>query len=569
METILPSLSNTRRIHWPLIAGLYIAVFGIIAGVIHFIPKDQIVEPLKTWVPWNLKINFLALIGGVILCWQDIAGAFRRLFDRRGVVLLALIIAGFLMTCFVTERTHRIYFDEDIYANIGQNIATVDQTGFTNYGTFEYGEYQPQWIEYNKEPSGWPFLISLPFQFLGVNELYAFLLTNLLFAGSILLVYLIAWGLTERWFASILAALVYTLIPHNLIWFNTIAAEPSAAFFAGLVALAFIVWIRTGRTRHLFLLALISPMACQMRPESMLIVFWAIIGVLLFRPGVFFEKETWAIGLISLIFLMPHLLHFYAVSGYSWGAEGPKFALSFFLPNLKVNGLYYLNNLKFPALFTFLALVGLFLSKEAPLRWRLLLLLWFCFFWGIFLFFYAGSYQYGADVRFSLVTFIPLAVLAGMGAYLLFDLISKKAGEAKSAALVVALTAVVFIGFLPIVRMEGQEAWGARYDHKFAKQFIEAIPRRSIILTQIPTMFFLWGQSAIQTSAGVNQPDLIRSLMDKYQGNVYFHFNFWCNADSKENVSLCQKIGEMYNVEEVVSAHEQNYEYGLYKLKLK
>ncbi len=41
--------------------------------------------------------------------------------------------------------------------------------------------------------------------------------------------------------------------------------------------------------------------------------------------------------------------------------------------------------------------------------------LWFVLFWGIFLFFYAGSYRYGADVRFALLSFMPLAVLAGIG----------------------------------------------------------------------------------------------------------------------------------------------------------
>ena len=41
---------------------------------------------------------------------------------------------------------------------------------------------------------------------------------------------------------------------------------------------------------------------------------------------------------------------------------------------------------------------------------------YFLLFFGIDLVFYAGSYNYGADVRYSLMTYPPIAVLGGLGA---------------------------------------------------------------------------------------------------------------------------------------------------------
>ena len=114
------------------------------------------------------------------------------------------------------------------------------------------------------------------------------------------------------------------------------------------------------------------------------------------------------------LFLLPHFLHFYAVSGHSWGTQGSKFSLEFLAHNLDTNGIYYLNNKFFPLLITVLALIGLFCPQKGK-KWRWLIFLWFLPFWGIFLFFYAGSYTYGADVRFALTSFMPLAVLAGIG----------------------------------------------------------------------------------------------------------------------------------------------------------
>jgi hypothetical protein len=195
---------------------------------------------------------------------------------------------------------------------------------------------------------------------------------------------------------------------------------------------------------------------------------------------------------------------------------------------------------------------------------------WFLLFWGIFLFFYAGSYKYGADMRFALVSFMPLAVLAGAGAERLKQWI-KEGGYLKPAPGAVIALIILFswLQFLPYVRTVGQEAWGARFDHQYAKEFIKEIPERSIVLTHNPTMFNLWGRNAIQMYAGINNPDVIRHLMVKYQGEVYYHQNYWCNTQSDVNRRLCQGIAERYNLTEVVSAREQDYEYGLYKMTLK
>ncbi|OEU52344.1 MAG: hypothetical protein BA861_03155 [Desulfobacterales bacterium S3730MH5] len=562
---------------------LYFLLFGIVIGIIDYFPKGEIGGILKKWVPWNLKVNSLLIIVAILICYRDILGLAKQFINKRGAGLVALFLVAFSIASFIAPRTHRIFYDEDIYANVGQNIALTNQTGYCNYGTFEYGEYYPQWITYNKEPSGWPFLISRAFQLLGTDELYAFLTNNLLFSAGVLVVFFITWHLTGIYFTSLLAALSFALIPHNLIWANTAAAEPSASFFAGLTVLCLIVFLKTQRDRHLFLLAMLIPFACQMRPESMLILLWVMIAFMVLSPRSLINKKVWTFGLLTALFLLPHLLHFYAVSGHTWGAEGGKFSLNFFWNNLYANGAYYLNNLHFPVLLTALAIIGLLCSREL-LRWRLLIFLWFLFFWGIFLFFYAGSYRYGADVRFSLLSFMPLSILAGLGGGFILKKMGKTVSGFKTrdagcghlgsrilqhgASIIVLVMLLSFLEFLPLVRRVGQEAWGARHDHRYAREFIDKIPRRSIVLTQNPTMLLLWGQNAIQTYAGINDPGLIEHLMKKYQGHVYFHYNYWCNTKNERNRRLCRAIKEKYRLTEIARAYEQDYEYGLYQMSL-
>ena len=560
-----------------LLLGIHLTLIGTVIFFIDYFSKAELENILKKWVPGNLKLNFFLIMAGIIICHQDILTTFKKFKNKKGVYLLLLFIFAFSVTFFVTPRTHRIFYDEDIYANTGQNIALTNQTGYCSYGTFEYDEYYPHWITYNKEPSGWPYLISLVFKIFGTNEFYAFVLNNFIFSASVLLVFFITQNLTGNDVAAFLSGLAYAVIPHNLTWSNTTAAEPSTAFFSGLTVLLLIIFFKTGKNRHLLLLALIIPFACQMRPESILLVPLSFTAFIIFSPKTLADRRLWTFAVFIAALIIPNLLHIYAVSGHSWGAEGAKFSIKFFETNIGVNGIYYLDNQAFPVLLTAFAVVGLLWSRPL-IKWRLMIFCWFLLFWGIFLFFYAGSYQYGADVRFSLLSFMPLTVLAGMGACLIIDkLEAAMPGNGTKATinqhLATGLIALImlfsFVQFLPLIRQVGQEAWGSRYDHQFAKEFIEKIPRRSIVLTHNPTMFLLWGQNAIQTYAGTNHPEIVQKLMEKYFGHVYFHHNYWCNTKTERNQRLCRSIKERYLLEEIAVASEQDYVYSLYKMSFK
>ena len=554
-----------------LLLFIYLCLLGVDVFLMDHLKKGQITDILKTWVPWGLKINFFLFLTALLFCSRDLKRLAEKFYNLKGILLVILLIAAFCLVNFLSHRTHRIYYDEDIYANVGQNMAVTDRTGYCNYGTFEYGEYYPHWLTYNKEPSGWPFLISLSFQLFGVDENYAFLLNNLLFSMGVLISFFIVWQITGLFLPAFLAGTAYMLIPHNLIWSNTAAAEPSAAVLAGLSVLCVVIYLKGRRTRHLFVMGTIIPLACQMRPESAMILLWTFPAILVISPKVFTDRRLWNMGLLTTLFLLPHLLHFYGVSGHSWGAQGSKFSFEFLLHNLDTNGMYYFNNKSFPLLITLLALVGLLFARNG--QWQWLIFFWFLPFWGIFLFFYAGSYHYGADVRFALLSFMPMAVLAGMGG----GWIGEKVKDVEWAAgkqrlvsgFIILVLAFSFLKFMPLVRRVGQEAWGSRYDHHYAKMFLDMLPERSIVLTQNPTMLLLWQQNAIQTYAGINNPDIMKNLFEKYPGHVYFHYNYWCNTMSKQNQNLCQAIKDKYDLTEVATATEQNHEYGLYRISSK
>lgn len=205
-------------------------------------------------------------------------------------------------------------------------------------------------------------------------------------------------------------------------------------------------------------------------------------------------------------------------------------------------------------------------SKE-----KILLAMWFLVFWGIFLFFYAGSYSYGADVRYSLVSYIPLAILAGLGVYRLQSFFKNFTTlKFYISPIITIVIALSFLKFLPQVRAETQEAWGARADHYFAEQFAALLPENSIVLTHNPNMFHLWGKNAAQISLATSSKSYVNQvLFYQYKGGVYFHWNYWCNADDSLQNSYCNSVLEEYKSELIKEYTENDYHYALYLLELK
>ena len=560
-------------------------------------------DQLKILSPLCLEINFIFIIvaAGVVVISFLKSQQFRLLFAqipwRLWIVLGALLTAGLILVVFAVPREHRIYYDEDIYQNIAQNIAFtkaeglnygetcsetfggfwkrfVGRAGMCNEGKNEYGEYSCQRLEYNKEPNGWAYILSVVYRLFGVHEVLSFLTNNAIFLMSVITVFFLSYLLFNDYYAAIYAALILTLTPEFLIWSNTVAVEPSAAFFPALALLCHLLFIRTGALSALFLAVSVTGFAVQFRPESVMIcIVISLLYVLLGRKELK-KSRFYPVASILFILLIPLAAHLFAVKNMGWGSSGPKFSLDFFEGNFKVNALFYIRNTRFPAVFTILFFAGLFLKSRIKgsylLKEKSVLLAWFLLFWGIFVFFYAGSYNYGADVRFSLLSAIPFAMIAGCGASLVASYINSRS---KNKSLIhytlTSIMIILFLSFLPFVRAITHEAWAARADHKYAKKMSEMLPQNSIVLTHNPNMFLVWGNNAAQASLVTEQSRHFSRFFYKYKGGVYFHYNFWCNVNDRLQNSFCNNILNRFKCIPVISFKERNYEYVLYRVERK
>jgi hypothetical protein len=551
---------------WPALAFAWVAASGLLAFWILRTSPAELRDQLRHLQFWPLELTFLALIATTSLTLPHL---FRNLgVQARHYVAGAVIaVATFVLVLAVAPRTNRIFYDEQIYQGIGQNLAELRLAQMCNDGTVEYGTLQCWRGEYNKEPYGFAYLIAFAYRLAGTSEAAAALVNPLLTALTVWVVFLLTTSLTGKAGAGLCAAVIGMCMPQQLKWAHTTAAEPAAAFGSVLAILAAFTFARTRSSPALAWMVVSVAFAAQLRAEGLLVAGVAAVVVLLFAPAEFRTRRFWWSALAGFMLLFVHAAHLFAVRQESWGTGGPRFSTEFLLPNLTVNGGFFLGDPRFPILYTVLAIAGVALSP-----WRRAvagLLLYFVSFWGIFLFFYAGSYNYGADDRFAVLALPPVMVLAGLGLWKMVERFStwKRVGESTALTAALAFIVIHFTIFLPSVRATGEEAWGARADVSFARAVAAGLPANSYVFTHNPNMFHVWGRNAGQSSLAALESNYVNDvLIPRYAGGLFFHWNFWCNVADAVQQSFCAGILEKYPHTLVHEYRERNYRYALYRL---
>ncbi|MBF0486837.1 MAG: glycosyltransferase family 39 protein [Nitrospirae bacterium] len=562
------NLKNKKKI-WFIAA---FAVAAVTAAFFYYIAKldtDAARVRLIRLIPIWLEVNCAMIIIAVAVNFKTLFSVFSTMERRHKYYLAGILLLAFSAAFFAAPRVHRIFYDENIYLNIGQNMGYMGRASMCNDGDNTYGVYRCTTDEFNKQPYAYPFILGLVFRFTGSSEGAGFVLNNLFFCMSAVVVFLIGHSLFRDVTAALMSSLVYCLIPHNIIWGNTTAVEPASALFAGIAVLSMLHFIREKTTPALYLLSVVLPFSIQFRFESVLILPVLLLAILLYDRKILRGEAFYLFMLLSLVLAIAHMLQLYTVRGDSWGASGDKMSLAFMWNNLKTNGMFYLDNKRFPTMFTLLFALGIFYKTDFP-KERAIILAWFLLLWGVFLTFYAGSYDYGQDVRYSVVSYMPLSLLAGLGLYRVVAVFRDTNLSRYTAATAAVILFLAFSAHLPYIRAEGEDAWECRVDYVEAKKMLSTVDKEnSIILTHNPGMFLLWGANAAQTSTATYTPDRMNYFFNRYGQNVYFHYNYWCNVDNPVQKKFCQAMLNAYDWQQITYHTEQNRIFALYKIKRK
>ena len=129
----MPVTASARA--WIAVAAAWLSY---VAGLLTWLsrtPAGALREELKSLQFWSLEICVLLglLLGSIIL--RDLLHGLERSDRRRMVMLAALSIS---LTVFVAPRTNRIYYDEQIYQSVGQNLSDLRLAQVCHDGNVEY-----------------------------------------------------------------------------------------------------------------------------------------------------------------------------------------------------------------------------------------------------------------------------------------------------------------------------------------------------------------------------------------------------------------------------------------------
>lgn len=521
---------------WAAVVAAWVVALSALAWWLLRVPVPVVRQQLETLQFWSLEICVVVAVA----CGLRLARELAHGLDRRDLLAMAAVgTAALALTVLVAPRTNRIFYDEQIYQGIAQNLSDLKRAQMCNDGTVEYGRLQCWSGEYNKQPYAYPHVLSLAYRLFGVHPSTAFVVNTLAMVATVCAVYLLAFLLFADRTGALFAGLLIALMPEQLIWSATAAVEPTASLACVVALVAVVLARRSGSAAALAGAGAIVAYAMQFRPESLLIL--AVVAVLASRrsPAVIAGPRLAWVGLLACALLAVHLAHLWVVRNEGWGTSGARLSLDYVMANLRVNGPFHLGDGRFPVAYTVLALIGL-----AARGWRaerVAMLVYFLVFFGMDLLFYAGSYNYGADVRYSLLTYPPIAVLGGLGAARVAARMAPHLSAVSRAVPALAAALVFqFLWYVPLVRATTEEAWAARADVRFARAFSVDLPPNSYVLTHNPSMFHVWGVNAGQMSLVTSNPAVVEYLAMRYAGGVYVHWNFWCNVADRVQVEYCR-----------------------------
>jgi hypothetical protein len=546
---------------WLGVAIAWLASLSVLVVWLRVNSTGTLREQLKIVQFWSLEICVLLAV--VVAVWT--MARMRVTATRRDVAWLAVVTsAAVALTLWAAPRTNRIFYDEQIYQSIGQNLSDLRRAQVCNDGQVSGGRLQCASGEYNKQPYAYPHLLSVAYRIVGVHDWVAFAINAIVMALTVLTVYALVVSLFDDRQAAAFASLIVAIVPEQLIWSATAAVEPAASLACVVALFCAARYRRSGGRLPAVALVIATAYAIQFRPESILIV--AVVATVTWpRIRQDLEGPTgWWAAVLLLLLVSAHIAHLFAVRNAGWGTDAARFSVRYLAANFAVNGRFYVFDERFPVVVTVLAFFGL--AGRGTGQWSLAL--WFLLFFGIDLVFYAGSYNYGADVRYSLMTYPPLAALAGVGAARLSRWAGATAPGLPAGPLVTAVLAFQFLWYLPVVRATTEEAWAARADVRFARSVAAELPPDSYVLTQNPGMFQVWGVGAGQMSQVLATPGYAALLARRYRGGVYLHWNFWCNVDDPVQRDLCHRGMGLGDPELVAEYRERDQRYAFYRLKI-
>jgi hypothetical protein len=533
-------------------------------------------------------ICLLSIVVLVILEIKGIKKLVAKSVNRYSVAALVCIVALFLVfSIFYMKKTELIFFDEQIYQSIALNIVKHGNAELCLYGTAGLKNCYSNGLGY--DPVGYPFIIALAFRFFGAGISTAYNLEILFGAFAIILVFLLASVLSGRKDIGVLSAVIFTLIPEFFIWAKT-PANPNLPFtvFLLLTTFFFFLFMKIMDKKSLALFFSSLALTAYIRVEALLLIPLFLFVFLFFGSKEIKKTFRLRIGLLGRInsdtmlqvllalFILAIIPEIYVIiitkpllsanAGPFLSTNASLFSLQYLQNNILTNGSFLLGFVKiYPIIFlpavTVFAIIGvlcLLVDKRktkglTALVFSLLLFIVYFIFYGLY---FSGSVLLGGSVRFLLVIYPPLAIMAAFGisgsARYIYLIAKRISGDKinKNAVVALACTGIVAVFFVlpflyavPFLRNPNYNytdfplklngtTENSIYTMNYANRSLafidnnyDLVPNNCLVLSEAPYLWYTLNRSSVSL-------DLLNSSENIGIGNYSCYvldYDYWCS----------------------------------------
>ncbi len=555
----------------------------------------------------SVVLSFLLLLISIIFYKRKLLEILKRQITFNTLLMLFAIIIFFVAFLLIfVHPVEQLYFDENIYQGIALNIVHSGNSLWCQFGTAHLTQCYDNQLYH--DPVGLEVFLGIALVLFGSNPGTAYAFQLFLGILSIIGVFLLSSLLTERKMLAPISAGIFALIPEVIIWTRTQAA-PDLLFMMLTTYAFFFFVIFTKKENKLTAIMFLSSLALVFYSRIEAFVLLPIFLILYFIFGQFGVKHTIKIRLklikktlddwkaLSILFVFaviftPQVLYIYTENlspQYGQSSGQSIVSISNFMQNISPNANFFLGTTSnYPSISSInlliLSILGVifivaFKKIKNKIGLLLMILLTILAFFLFYTSFYAGSVNYGVDVRFMLEIMPFFAILSGFGVLGLSDVISRivkkitkiKKDTSKILISLIFIFSVVlpFYFLTPFLTMPVSQM-PQEYFNTQATNFIynnyQKVPTSCLVFSFTPDIWYELNRSAAQVSYFTQSNNkTIKALIDNYSCFV-FDYGYWCTVSSYKS-STCGTSLYSYNLSVIATSKStEGSNFTLYKI---
>jgi 4-amino-4-deoxy-L-arabinose transferase-like glycosyltransferase len=471
-----------------------------------------------------------------------------------------IFLMCFIFRAYAIPHAHHVYYDEFVYQNIAENIYYHNIASGTSIG----GKHHIEALSVPVRPNGYPMALSFAFKLLGDSEEAVFLVNIFLGALSVVLIFWIAYFISNSNLAiAFWSSVVFNFLPVHIKYSTSGNVDIMALFFVLLSLWVILLYLKKKRIYLLYVSIPITAYAAYLRPENI------IFGLLLFIVFFFLaatkkirNKELILLICFMLLLIAPFLIKFpFMISREQINSGRHFFSLEHFNKNSLLN-LRYLFDFRFHSMVSTLFFIagGMTLFFREKKIW-LFLISWFLLFYCITSSYFSGVYSlwYTADSdRYFLLVTMPFSILAGYGVNIFLEKIKLRI---VFAVLILSLLMInsTFATECIVNHTFGRDVYK---EYLFLKETARQIPDELYIVSYLP--------ASIITVMNKKAYDIESfSSIKNFPEKIVLMKGFWWFNREEDSAAYEKLLKKLYHFRMISERHINSHTYGFYLLTLK